>query len=258
MMQERIILARQFNQTSLLAHGLAHSAILNLRMGNIPQTQAEITEAISLIDQVDNFNTFLNIFFTQGFFMMVMGDFTAAIACYQKLLSMTDERTSSGHLAFILVNFAVVWYAKGDVEEGRATAQRAREQAQRSGAVMYDVFGKLIMAACTLRLGQTENVRELVMSSMKYALSVNDVLFLLLGCGCMSWLTLLQGDAIKGAQFLGAVLTPNADALGRQILLDPLHKQYMALVPEDVLNAALARGAELGARGVLEPELAQG
>jgi eukaryotic-like serine/threonine-protein kinase len=258
MMQERIALSRQLNEMTYLAHGLAHSAILHLRMGNIPQTQAEITEAISLVDQVDNFNTFLNIFFTQGFFMMVMGDFTAAVACYQKLLSMTDEQTSSGHLAFILVNFAVVLYAKGDLEEARSTAQRAREQAQRSCAVMYDVFGKLIIAASSLRLGQPDNVRELVLTSMKYALSVNDALFLLLGCGLLSWVTLLQGDAMRGAQLLGAVLTPNADALGRQLLLDPLHKQYMALMPEDVLKAALARGAELGIRGVLEPELAKG
>jgi hypothetical protein len=123
---------------------------------------------------------------------------------------------------------------------------------------MYDVFSKLIVAACSLRLNQPDGARELVITSMKYALSVNDALFLLLGCGILSWLTLLQGDAMRGAQFLGAVLTPNADALGRQLLLDPLHKQYMALVPEDVLKSAMARGAELGVRGVLEPELARG
>jgi tetratricopeptide (TPR) repeat protein len=108
MMQERISLSRELNQTTYLAHGLANSAILNLRMGNTPQAQAEITEAVSLIDKIDNFNSLLNVMFIQGFFMMAIGDFPSAIACYQKLLSLTNEQTSTGHLAFILVNLYVV------------------------------------------------------------------------------------------------------------------------------------------------------
>jgi hypothetical protein len=210
-------------------------------MGNLGEAQTELVEAVSLIDQLDNFTTFVNVLFTQGFFLMAIGDFKGAVESYQRMLAMTNEETSPGHMAFILVNFSVILYAIGDLENARGTAQRGREHAEQSGAVINEVFAKLIIAACSLRLGQPEGTRALVLSSMKYALPANDALFILMGCGLLSWLALLEGDVLRGAQLLGAVLTPNADALGRQLLLDPLHKQYETVMPENALKDAMAR-----------------
>jgi tetratricopeptide (TPR) repeat protein len=231
---------------------------LGFGMGDFEQSIEYLKQSLEVARKLEDVESQANALNSLGLTTWALDDFEGAREWLLQALELSEQRADRTQMAMIYSNMAFAELELGNLAEGLAQAQRSLQLSREVGSDALATNGLAGVANALILQGELEAGRKQMFERLRAEVAMGDEGGQAFAVAEFGRLLALEGDSEKGLEYIGlGRIQPQIEKFGRRYF-GRLVEQARGDLPDEQVEAALARGAELKLDEVVAELLEEG